>query len=118
AFTWATSKPDKVSCIYADNPLITRESLMKLGELAQRDVPLLHICGSLDPLSGNHTMPVETIYQQLGGRISVMIKDGAGHHPHSLRDPILIADFIARSLDPASRASPGFAGTRFTKSSF
>src|SRR5215831_2255816 len=117
AFTWATTHPDNVSCIYADNPLITRESLMKLGELARRDVPLLHICGSLDPLSGSHTLPVESIYQQLGGRISEMIKDGAGHHPHSLRDPTLIADFIARSLEPA-RASPAFAGKKFTKSSF
>ncbi|MBI3860260.1 MAG: alpha/beta hydrolase [Planctomycetia bacterium] len=118
AFTWATTNPDKVSCIYADNPLITRESLMRLGELVQRDVPLLHICGSLDPLTGNHTLPVESIYQQLGGRISVMIKDGAGHHPHSLRDPTLIADFIVRSCSPASRDSPAFAGKEFTRSSF
>jgi hypothetical protein len=118
AFTWATTNPDKVSCIYADNPLITRESLMRLGELAQRDVPLLHICGSLDPLSGNHTLPVERIYQQLGGRISVMIKDGAGHHPHSLRDPTLIADFIVQSFEQASGASPAFAGKTFTRSAF
>jgi pimeloyl-ACP methyl ester carboxylesterase len=118
AFAWATTNPDKVSCIYADNPLISRESLMKLGELAERDVPLLHICGSLDPLLGNHTLPIECIYQQLGGRISVMIKDGAGHHPHSLRDPTLIADFIVRSLDQASGASPAFAGKKFSKSSF
>ena len=47
-----------------------------------------------------------------------MIKDGAGHHPHSLRDPTLIADFIVRSLEPASGASPAFAGKKFTKSSF
>lgn len=118
AFRWATTNPDKVSCIYADNPLITRESLMRLGELAQRDVPLLHICGSLDPLSGNHTLPVESIYQQLGGRISVMIKDGAGHHPHSLRDPTLIADFIVRSFEQASAATPAFAGKKFTRSAF
>jgi hypothetical protein len=118
AFTWATSNPDKVSCIYADNPLITRESLMKLGELAQLDIPLLHICGSLDPLLDHHTLPVESIYQQLGGRISVMIKDGAGHHPHSLRDPTLIADFIVQSLEEASGTSPAFAGKKFTKSSF
>ena len=26
AFTWAATYPDRVSCIYADNPLITRES--------------------------------------------------------------------------------------------
>ena len=117
AFTWATANPDRVSCIYADNPLITRESLMKLGELTRRDVPLLHICGSLDPLSGNHTLPIESIYQHLGGRISVMIKDGVGHHPHSLRDPTLIADFITRSLEPAAPA-PAFAGKTFTRSSF
>jgi hypothetical protein len=117
AFTWTTTNPDNVSCIYADNPLLTRESLTKLGELAQRDVPLLHICGSLDPLTASHTLPVESIYQQLGGRISVMIKDGAGHHPHSLRDPTLIADFLTRSLEPAGPA-PAFAGTEFTKSSF
>lgn len=117
AFSWATTNPDRVSCIYADNPLITRESLMKLGELVQRDIPLLIICGSLDPLLANHTLPAESIYQQLGGKISVMIKDGAGHHPHSLRDPTLIADFIVRSLE-ASGVSPAFVGNRFIKSSF
>jgi hypothetical protein len=81
-------------------------------------VPLLHICGSLDPLTSNHTLSVESIYQQLGGRISVMVKDGAGHHPHSLRDPILIADFIVRSQVQANATSPAFAGKKFTKSSF
>ncbi|MAT16096.1 MAG: hypothetical protein CMJ46_12605 [Planctomyces sp.] len=79
AFNWATMNPDHVSCIYADNPLITRESLMKLDRLIERDVPLLHVCGSLDPLSVNHTYPIESIYHQLGGRISVMIKDSVGH---------------------------------------
>jgi hypothetical protein len=117
AFTWATANPDKVSCIYADNPLITRESLMKLEGLTRRDVPLLHICGSLDPLSGNHTLPIESIYQHLGGRISVIIKDGLGHHPHSLRDPTLIADFMTRSLEQAAPA-PAFVGKAFTRSSF
>jgi hypothetical protein len=118
AYTWATLNPDKVSAIYADNPAISRESLMKLGELAQRDLPLLHICGSLNPILGHHTLPVESLYQHLGGRISVMIKDGVGHHPHSLRDPTVIADFIVRSLQPATGASPAFAGKKFTKHSF
>src|SRR6266404_10008707 len=35
AYTWATTHPDKVSCLYVDNPAISRESLMKLGELAK-----------------------------------------------------------------------------------
>ncbi len=55
-FVWATDHPDKVSCIYADNPAINRTSLMKLDGLASNDVPLLHVCGSLDPLLGNHTL--------------------------------------------------------------
>jgi pimeloyl-ACP methyl ester carboxylesterase len=118
AFTWATANPDKVSCIYADNPAISRESLMKLGELAAHDVPLLHVCGSLDPILGNHTLVVENIYQQLGGRISVMIKEGGGHHPHSLRDPKPIADFIVQSLQPAGGNTPSFVGKKFTKSSY
>jgi hypothetical protein len=112
AFTWATANPTKVSSIYVDNPAISRESLMKLGELAQNDVPLLHVCGSLDPILGNHTLATESIYQQLGGRISVMIKDGAGHHPHSLRDPTVIADFIMSSLQPSRGDAPAIDRAR------
>ncbi len=118
AFAWSTAHPDKVSCIYADNPAISRESLMKLGELARNDVPLLHVCGSIDPLLGDHTLEIENIYQQLGGRISVMIKDGAAHHPHSLRDPKPIADFIVDNLRPAAASPPPFVGKTFTKSSY
>jgi pimeloyl-ACP methyl ester carboxylesterase len=118
AYTWATANPDKVSCIYADNPAVSREAIARLGALAKADVPLLHVCGSLDPILGNHTLVVESIYQQLGGRISVMIKDGAAHHPHSLRDPKPIADFIERSIQPAGSKAPAFVGTAFTKTAF
>jgi pimeloyl-ACP methyl ester carboxylesterase len=118
AYTWATAHPDKVSCIYADNPAVSRESLARLGGLAKNDVPLLHVCGSLDPILGNHTLVLESAYQQLGGRVSVMIKDGAAHHPHSLRDPQPIADFIEQSLRPAGGEPPAFVGKAFTKTSF
>ena len=73
AYTWATAHPDKVACVYADNPAVSREAVALLGGLAKNDVPLLHVCGSLDPILGNHTLVVESVYQQLGGRISVMI---------------------------------------------
>jgi pimeloyl-ACP methyl ester carboxylesterase len=118
AYTWATANPDKVSCIYADNPAVSREALATLGALAKADVPVLHVCGSIDPILGNHTLVVENIYQQLGGRISVMIKDGAAHHPHSLRDAKPIADFIESSLQTAGGQPPAFVGKSFTKSSF
>ena len=47
-----------------------------------------------------------------------MIKEGAGHHPHSLRDPKPIADFISQHVQPAGaiRRLTWPAGTR--KSSF
>ncbi len=118
AYTWATADPTRVSCIYADNPGSNREVFMKLGDLARNDVPLLHVCGSIDPLLGRVSSTIETIYQQHGGRISVMIKEGAGHHPHSLRDPKPIADFIVQSVGAVPSAVPAFVGQRFTKTSY
>jgi pimeloyl-ACP methyl ester carboxylesterase len=118
AYTWATANPDKVSCIYADNPAVSREALAALGGLARADVPVLHVCGSLDPILGNHTLLVESVYRQLGGRISVMIKDGAGHHPHSLRDPKPIAHFIEHSMQPSSGKAPPFVAKAFTRTAF
>jgi hypothetical protein len=118
AYTWATSHPSQVSCIYDDNPGINPQALAKLGELAAADVPLLHVCGSIDPLLGRSSGTIETIYQQLGGRVSVMIKEGAGHHPHSLVDPTPIADFISQHAQRASSPAPPYLSGRITKSSF
>ncbi len=118
-YTWATLNPTKVSCIYADNPGINADVLKRLGDLAAADVPVLHVCGSIDPLLGRSSSVIENIYQQFGGRISVMIKEGAGHHPHSLRDPTPIADFISQHTQPAaSPPPPSYMGGRITKSTF
>ena len=118
AYTWATANPTKVSCIYADNPGGNPEMLTKLGGLAENDVPLLHVCGSIDPLLGRFSNVIEAIYQQSGGRISVIIKDGAGHHPHSLRDPGPIADFIEQSVQPRTPAAPAFTGGKSLRANF
>jgi pimeloyl-ACP methyl ester carboxylesterase len=118
AYIWATTHPDEVSCLYVDNPGMNRETLMKLEGLAKNDVPLLHVCGSIDPLFGNQTLFIESLYQQLGGRISVMIKEGYGHHPHSLRDPKPIADWIEENSKPVTGTPPAFTGTKFTKTNY
>ena len=118
AYTWATANPTKVSGIYADNPGGNSGMIEGLGGLAENDVPLLHVCGSMDPLLGRFSNLIETIYQQMGGRISVMIKDGAGHHPHSLRDPKPIADFIEQSVRPRDIAVPAFAGEKSRRANF
>ncbi|MGH7969164.1 MAG: alpha/beta fold hydrolase [Limisphaerales bacterium] len=116
AYTWATEHPDKVACIYADNPGGNWEVLSRLGALATNDVPLLHVCGSIDPILGKFTLPMEDIYHAFGGRISVMIKEGRGHHPHSLRDPKPIADFIEQSVKETKAALPGWVSGRFNRS--
>jgi pimeloyl-ACP methyl ester carboxylesterase len=118
AYSWATANPDKVSCIYADNPGVNPDVLRKLGDLAAADVPLLHVCGSIDPLLERSATKIETIYQQFGGRISVMIKEGSGHHPHSLRDPTPIADFISQSAQPIENTPPAYLGGKVSRTSF
>jgi hypothetical protein len=119
AYAWATTHPTEVACIYADNPGVSPEVLQKLGDLVAEDVPLLHVCGSMDPLLGRSSTTIENIYQQFGGRISVMLKEGAGHHPHSLRDPKPIADFICQGVQPSeSNRPPSYMGGRVSKTSF
>jgi hypothetical protein len=113
-YDWATANPDKAACIYADNPAIRPDAFAKLSELAKNDIPLLHVCGSLDFLLEKHTLPVEDAYHRLGGRITVVIKEGSAHHPHSLRNPKFIADWITDNLQPHAR--PDFADATFARS--
>jgi hypothetical protein len=117
-FNWGVVNPDKVACIYADNPALYEEDFAKLSELAKYDVPLLHICGSEDMLLQRHTLAVENIYHQLGGGITVIIKEGHAHHPHSLVNPNPIADWIVNHMQPSAANRPTFVDTSFTKSHY
>jgi hypothetical protein len=47
------------------------------------------------PVSEN-TAILEARYKKLGGSIQVIYKPGIGHHPHSLKDPKPIVDFILK----------------------
>ena len=116
AYQWATTHPDEVSCIYADNPALYPETFAKVGELIKNDVPVFHVCGSFDFLLYHHTLPVEDVYHQLGGRISMMIKEGYPHHPHSLPDPKPIADWIEKSVQPDTRTPFTLPGQSLIKS--
>ena len=84
AYAWAIENPDKVACIYGRNPVL--RSLMSktppldnLAPLAKAGVPLLHVCGSLDPWLADQTRVVEKRYKELGGPITVIVKEGEGH---------------------------------------
>jgi len=69
-----------------------------LAPLARAKIPILSVCGDADdvvPMPEN-TLLVKERYEKLGGEIKVIAKLGVGHHPHSLRDPQPIVDFILR----------------------
>ena len=114
-FNWGMVNPDKVACIYADNPALYDEDFAKLPELAKHDIPLLHICGTEDFILQRHTLVVENAYHQLGGLITVMIKEGHAHHPHSLENAKPIADWIERHMTPSTANRPAFVDANFTK---
>ena len=81
---------------YRGNPIDGLAPLVKAG------VPLIHVVGDADtvvPVPEN-TAILEARYRRLGGAIKVIHKPGVGHHPHSLKDPRLLVDFILK----ASRA--------------
>jgi lysophospholipase L1-like esterase len=42
----------------------------------------------------------------LGGSICVISKPGVGHHPHSLKDPAVIVEFILKHMDSAAKPDP------------
>ena len=70
----------------------------RLAPLASAGIPLIHVVGMADdvvPVSEN-TDILAARYQKLGGRIQVIRKKGVGHHPHSLRNPELILNFLDR----------------------
>jgi len=123
-YNWAAKNPDKVSCIYADAPVCDFKSwpginkdimnaygfteeqakeykgnpIDNLKPLAEAGVPLLHVVGDADkvvPVAEN-TLVIEKRYKKMGGKIKVIHKKNAGHHPHSLKDPTPIVDFILK----------------------
>jgi len=69
-----------------------------LAPLAKAKVPILCVVGDADevvPLEENAAL-VEARYKTLGGTIALIHKPGGKHHPHSLKDPTPIVDFILK----------------------
>jgi lysophospholipase L1-like esterase len=72
-------------------------------KLAQARVPVLHVCGATDDVVpvGENTYPLEKNFREAGGDIKIIVKEGIGHHPHSLKDPAPIVRFILSNTNPA-----------------
>jgi hypothetical protein len=107
AYAWALSHPDRVACLYAENPIMrsimsNTPALDNLTPLAQAAVPILHVCGSLDPHLEDCTRAIEKNYRQLGGPMTVLLQEGRGHYPLAPQDPTPVVEFITK----AAQVSP------------
>ncbi len=70
----------------------------QLAHLAKADIPLLHVVGQADdvvPVEENTDILADR-YRRMGGTIAVIRKPGVGHHPHSLKDPTPIVEFVLK----------------------
>jgi hypothetical protein len=102
-YAWAIENPGKVSCVYGENPVFrsaTSEGslLDRLAPLARAGVPLMHVCGALDPWLDQHARVLETRYRELGGRIALLIKEGVGRHPLAPEDRETVTAFLFEAV--------------------
>ena len=74
------------------------QPLDNLAVLAKAGVPLLHVCGSLDPWLKSQTEVAEKRYRELGGQMTVIIKEGDGHYPLAPKDRQPVVDFIIKAV--------------------
>jgi hypothetical protein len=100
-YAWAIENPDKVSCIYAENPILTTtvwksRPIDNLAPLAKAGVHLFNVCGGSDPAFNDNTRAMEAKFHELGGKIGVLVSDGQGHYPLAPADPTTVVDFILK----------------------
>jgi lysophospholipase L1-like esterase len=68
----------------------------QLETIAKAKIPLLHVCGATDdavPIAEN-SLIVQKQMVALGGSFTLISKPNCNHHPHSLKDPTRIVNFI------------------------
>jgi len=69
-----------------------------LAPLAKAKIAILSVVGDADqvvPLAENSAI-VKQRYEALGGVMEMIVKPGVDHHPHSLKDPAPIVDFVLK----------------------
>ena len=125
-YNWAVANPEKVAAIYGDAPVMDFKSwpgpespdihrtygfqsadeanayqgnpVDNLEPLAKAGVPIIHVVGDADevvPIAENTSL-AEKRYKEMGGVFEVIHKPGVGHHPHSLKDPAPIVEFVVK----------------------
>ncbi|NND31267.1 MAG: prolyl oligopeptidase family serine peptidase [Saprospiraceae bacterium] len=70
-------------------------------KVAEAKIPVIHVCGNADgivPIEENSYL-IEKIFQDQKSKFKLIEKEGVGHHPHSLKDPLPIVKFILENTD-------------------
>lgn len=83
---------EKEALSYNKNPIDTIPALTKAR------VPIVAVVGEVDdvvPVAENMNL-IEKRYKALKGNILIIRKKGVNHHPHSLKDPTPIVQFITQ----------------------
>jgi pimeloyl-ACP methyl ester carboxylesterase len=76
--------------------------LDNLAPLAKATVPILHVCGSLDPALEDNTRLAQKRYAELGGVLGLILENGKGHFLQPA-DSKAVVDFIMKSSAAAQR---------------
>ncbi len=82
-----------------------RNPVDNLAPLAKQKIPLFHVCGETDdvvPIDENSRLVFQR-YQALGGPMTLIAKPHCNHHPHSLKDPTRIVNFVLTHTGFADR---------------
>ncbi|MCS7464404.1 GDSL-type esterase/lipase family protein [Paenibacillus doosanensis] len=80
-------------------PQFDGNPLDRLRPIAEAGIPILLISGDQDvevPLEENAALMAYRMLE-LGGKTTLIVKPGGGHHPHSLEQPQPIVDFITEA---------------------
>lgn len=67
-----------------------------LAPIAAAHIPIIHVCGDADTVvpESENTDIVRKRYIALGGDFALIVKVGCNHHPHGLKDPAPVVNFI------------------------
>lgn len=73
----------------------------RADELIQTNIPLILVCGDSDtvvPFCENGEKLAKKYEENNVKKFKLIVKNGVGHHPHSLEDPTEIVDFIKENI--------------------
>jgi lysophospholipase L1-like esterase len=100
---------NEITKAIADNYGVSRDQIKNFNKspidnidaIVSGKYPILIVCAELDEAAVNsqNTFPFEKKIREKGGDITVMIKRGFGHHPHSFPNPEPIVDFIEKAVN-------------------